>query len=413
MSLIGMRDICWGFGDPPLLENINFQVEKGERVGLLGRNGVGKSSIMKLLEEKLRPDSGSIWRQQGITIASLEQDVSPQFVGTIFNVIAGGLGEKGKVLTEYNRICKISESAITPELSKRQDDLQHILNTNKGWGLLQQIEKILSKTKLDPEKKFADLSAGLKRRTLFARALVLSPDILLLDEPTNHFDIDSIIWMEDFILRQVKTLLFITHDRAFLKKIATRIIELDRGRLVSYNCDYKSYLARKSAALKVEEQQAKLFDKKLSKEEIWIRQGVKARRTRNEGRVMALKKMRAQYRDRRKKTGNVKLQAQESKKTGKLVIEAKNISFSYDQIPLITDFSTTIMRGDKIGIIGPNGIGKTTLLKILLDRMPPDKGSIRHGTHLQVAYFDQMRAQLEEQKTVQENIAEGSDFIIF
>ena len=413
MSLIGMRDICWGFGDQPLLENINFQIEKGERVGLLGRNGVGKSSIMKLLEDKLSPDSGSIWRQQEITIASLEQDVSSQFIGTIFDVIAEGLGKKGQALAEYNRICKISSSAITPELSKRQDQLQHILNTNEGWGVLQQIENILSRTNLDPEKKFADLSAGLKRRTLFARALALSPDILLLDEPTNHLDIDSIIWMEDFIVRQVKTLLFITHDRAFLKRIATRIIELDRGRLVSYNCDYKSYLARKRAALEVEEQQAKLFDKKLSKEEIWIRQGVKARRTRNEGRVRALKKMRAKYMERRKKTGNVKLQAQETEKTGKLVIEAKNISFSYDRTPLITDFSTTIMRGDKVGIIGANGIGKTTLLKILLDRMPPEKGSVRHGTHLHVAYFDQMRTQLEEQKTVQENIAEGNDFIVF
>ena len=413
MSLIGMRDTCWGFGDPPLLENINFQIEKGERVGLLGRNGVGKSSIMKLLEDKLCPDSGSIWRQQGITIASLEQDVSSQFVGTIFDVIAEGLGEKGRALAEYNRICKISGSAITPELSKKQDELEHILNANEGWGLLQQIENILSRTNLDPEKKFADLSAGLKRRTLFARALVLSPDILLLDEPTNHFDIDSIIWMEDFILRQVKTLLFITHDRAFLKKIATRIIELDRGRLVSYNCDYKSYLARKTAALEVEEQQSKLFDKKLSKEEIWIRQGVKARRTRNEGRVRALEKMRASYRNRRKKTGNVKLQTQEAEKTGKLVIEAKNISFSHDRTPLITDFSTTIMRGDKVGIIGSNGIGKTTLLKILLNKMPPKKGSIRHGTHLQVAYFDQMRTQLEERKTVQENIADGNDFIMF
>ncbi len=413
MALIEMRDICWGFGDPPLLENINFQIERGERVGLLGRNGVGKSSIIKLLEDKLRPDSGTIRRQQGITIASLEQDVSSEFVGTIFDVIAEGLGKKGRALAEYNRICKMSTSAITPELSKKRDELQQILNAGEGWGLLQQVEDILSRTNLDPEKKFADLSAGLKRRTLFARALALSPDILLLDEPTNHFDIDSIIWMEDFILRQVKTLLFITHDRAFLKKIATRMIELDRGCLVSYNCDYESYLARRAATLEAEEQQAKLFDKKLSKEEIWIRQGIKARRTRNEGRVRALKKMRANYQARRKKTGNVKLKAQEAEKTGKLVIEAKNISFSHDRIPLITDFSTTIMRGDKVGIIGPNGIGKTTLLKILLNRMPPKKGSISHGTHLQVAYFDQMRTQLKEQKTVQENIAEGNDFIVF
>ncbi len=392
MALIGMRDICWGFGDPPLLENINFQIEKGERVGLLGRNGVGKSSILKLLEDKLRPDSGTILRQRGITIASLEQDVSSKCVGTIFDVIAAAPGKKGR------------GPACEPDQS---------LNEDEGWGLLQQVDNIISRTKLDPEKQFSDLSAGLQRRTLFARALVRSPDILLLDEPTNHFDIDSIIWMEDFILRQVKTLLFITHDRAFLKKIATRIIELDRGRMVSYNCDYRSYLKRKSAALEAEEQQTKLFYKKLSKEEIWIRQGIKARRTRNEGRVRALKKLRADYQARRKKTGNVTLQAQEAEKTGKLVIEAKNISFSHDRTPLITDFSTSIMRGDKVGIIGPNGIGKTTLLKILLKRMPPDKGSVRHGTHLQVAYFDQTRTQLKEEKTVQENIAEGNDFIVF
>jgi ATP-binding cassette subfamily F protein uup len=394
MALIGMRDICWGFGDPPLLENINFQIEKGERVGLLGRNGVGKSSILKLLEGKLRPDSGTILRQRGITIASLEQDVSSKYVGTIFDVIVSAPGKKGRVLA---------------------DETEQSLNENEaeGWSLLQQVDNIISRTKLDPEKQFSDLSAGLQRRTLFARALVRSPDILLLDEPTNHFDIDSIIWMEDFILRQVKTLLFITHDRAFLKKIATRIIELDRGHMVSYNCDYRSYLKRKSAALEAEEQRTKLFHKKLSKEEIWIRQGIKARRTRNEGRVRALKKLRADYQARRKKTGNVKLKAQEAEKTGKLVIEANNISFSHDQTPLMTDFSTSIMRGDKVGIIGPNGIGKTTLLKIFLKKIPPDKGSVRHGTHIQVAYFDQMRTQLKEEKTVLENIAEGNDFIVF
>jgi ATP-binding cassette subfamily F protein uup len=262
-------------------------------------------------------------------------------------------------------------------------------------------------------KRFADLSSGLKRRTLFARALACQPDVLLLDEPTNHLDIDTIIWMEEFILRHVKTLLFITHDRAFLNKIAGRIIELDRGRLISYSCDYTTYLKRKQAALEAEETQNGEFDKKLYREEAWIRQGIKARRTRNEGRVRNLLKMREAYRARRHKIGNVKLQVQEAERTGKLVIEAGAVSFSYGQNQIVQNFSTVIMRGDKVGIIGPNGVGKTTLLKILLKTAKPETGSVRHGTNLQVVYFDQLRAQLDEQKTVRQNIAAGNDFIIF
>jgi ATP-binding cassette subfamily F protein uup len=288
-----------------------------------------------------------------------------------------------------------------------------MLDADGGWELLTGVENILSRTRLDPENRFADLSAGLKRRTLFARALARKPDLLLLDEPTNHLDIETIIWMEEFILRHVQTLLFITHDRAFLKKIANRIMELDRGRLVSYDCDYATYLERRQAALEVEETQNGLFDKKLSREEAWIRKGIKARRTRNEGRVRSLQMMRAAYRDRRRKIGNVRLQVQEAERTGKLVIEAKAVSFSYGPVPIVRDFSTVIMRGDKVGIIGPNGVGKTTLLKILLKAASPETGSVRHGTNLQVVYFDQLRAQLDEQKTVQENIAAGNDYIIF
>jgi ATP-binding cassette subfamily F protein uup len=413
MAIIGMRDMCWGFGGPPLLENLSLQIEKGERVCLVGRNGVGKSSLLKLFSGELIPDSGTVWRQQGITVAALEQDVPPGFDGTIFEVVAAGLGETGRALAEHNRISRNSEAHLRGEPSKRRDELQHRLDSDGGWTLLNQIENILSRTRLNPEDMFAGLSAGMKRRSLFARALVRNPDLLLLDEPTNHLDIDTIIWMEAFILRYVKTLLFVTHDRAFLQNIAGRIMELDRGRLVSYSCNYTTYLQRRQAALDAGEKQDDVFDKKLSQEEAWIRKGIKARRTRNEGRVRNLEKMRAAYRARRGKIGDVRLQAQEAERTGKLVIEAKAVSFSYQQTPIVRDLSVVVMRGDKVGIIGPNGVGKTTLLRILLKEISPEAGSVRHGTHLQVAYFDQLRTQLDEHKTVQENIAEGNNFIIF
>ena len=413
MAIIGMRDVCWGFGGPPLLENMTLQIGKGERVCLVGRNGVGKSTMLKLFSGEIFPDSGTVWRQQGITVAALKQDVPPGFDGTIFEVVAEGLGEAGKALAEHNRIGRNSETDITTEPAKRRDELQHMLGSGGGWELLNQIKNVLSRTRLNPEDMFAGLSAGMKRRTLFARALACNPDLLLLDEPTNHLDIDTIIWMEEFILRYVKTLLFVTHDRAYLKNIANRIMEMDRGRLVSYDCNYTTYIERRQATLDAEEKQNSVFDKKLSQEEAWIRKGIKARRTRNEGRVRSLEKMRAAYRARRGKIGDVRLQAQEAERTGKLVIEAKAVSFSYQQTPIVRDLSTVIMRGDKVGIIGPNGVGKTTLLRILLKEMSPEAGSVRHGTHLQVAYFDQLRAQLDEQKTVLENIAEGNDFIIF
>jgi len=413
MALIGMRDVCWGFGEAPLLENVTFQLGKGERVCLVGRNGVGKSTLLKLLGGKIRPDSGEIWRRQGLSVATLEQDVPAGFEGTIFDVVAEGLGETGRALAEHSRIGRYPGTGNGPQLAKRRDELQHLLEAGDGWELLTRIESILSRTRLDPENRFADLSAGLKRRTLFARALAGNPDLLLLDEPTNHLDIETIIWMEEFILRHVKTLLFITHDRVFLKKIAGRIMELDRGRLVSYDGDYATYLKRKQAALEIEETQNGVFDKKLSREEAWIRKGIKARRTRNEGRVRSLQKMRAAYRARRRKIANVRLQVQAAERSGKLVIEARAVSFSYGQVPIVRDFSTVIMRGDKVGIIGPNGVGKTTLLKILLKTARPQTGSVRHGTNLEVVYFDQLRVQLDEQKSVKENIAAGNDFIVF
>jgi len=416
MALIGIRDLCWGFGDPPLLENITLQIEKGERVCLVGRNGVGKTSLLKLLSGEMLPDSGDIWRQQGITVSVLEQDVPSGFDQGIFDVVAGGFGEKGKTLVEYHRICTQLDAAGDggfSKLGKMRDALRHQLDADNGWELLRRVESILSRTGLDPEKKFADLSAGLKRRALLARALALEPDLLLLDEPTNHLDIDSIIWMEEYFLRNVATLVFVSHDRVFLKKIATRIIELDRGRVDSYPCDYETYLKRRQASAEAEDRQNGVFDKKLAEEEIWVRQGVKARRARNEGRVRALKAMREARRSRRKKIGNVRLQVQEADRTGKLVIEAKDVSFSLGEKIIVRDFSTVVMRGDKVGIIGPIGVGKTTLLRILLKEITPDTGRIRHGTHLEIAYFDQLRLQLDMEKTVRENIGEGNDFIVF
>lgn len=413
MALISVRDVCWGVASPMLLEKVTLQIEKGERIGLLGRNGTGKTTLLKLISGERVPDSGEVWRQQGITVSALEQDIPAEFDGTIFDIVAAGFGKKGKALSEYNRICRKLKAANTPALYRKRDDLQRLLDDGGGWELSMQVDNILSRTHLDSQSKFCNLSAGMKRRALFARALARTPDVLLLDEPTNHLDIASIIWMEEYLRRHVPTLLFVSHDRVFLKNIATRIVELDRGRLFSYACDYRTYLNRKQAALEAEERQNSVFDKKLATEEAWIRQGVKARRTRNEGRVSALGKMREAHRARRKKSGNVRLQVQEAERTGKLVIEANDVCYDYGGGPVIQGFSTIIMRGDKVGIIGPNGVGKTTLLAMLLKEIPPDSGSVRHGTRLQVAYFDQLRSHLDEQKTVRENIGEGNDFIIF
>ncbi|MFH1984677.1 MAG: ATP-binding cassette domain-containing protein [Pseudomonadota bacterium] len=382
MALISLRDVCWGFGDPPLLENITLQIEKGDRIALVGRNGVGKSTLMRLLSGKLQPDSGDMWRQQGLTVATLAQEVPENTEGTVFDVVAG-FGDD------------------------RPADTGH------HWEVVQRIEITLSQTGLDPKKRFSELSAGMKRRTLFARAMAQAPDLLLLDEPTNHLDIATIEWMESFILRHVRTLLCVTHDRAFLKHIATGIMDLDRGRLTVYACDYDTFVSRRQADLDADANRQRREDKKLAEEEAWIRQGVKARRTRNEGRVRELQKMRAAVASRRRKTGDVRLQVQEAERTGRLVIEASGVDISWGGAVLVDGLSTVVMRGDRVGIIGPNGSGKTSLLRVLLKEAAPSTGSVRHGTHLQVAYFDQLRAQLDPDKTVAENIGEGNDFIIF
>lgn len=413
MALITMRNISWGLGGAPLIENASFQIEPGQRICLLGRNGVGKSTLLKLIEGILDADSGDIWRKQGLTISALKQEVPVESDGTVFDVVANGLGDLGRTLAEHHRLVLTAEPSSDLEVALKMEKLQQRLDAHDGWPLSQQIDQALSRIGIAPNLQFNYLSAGMKRRALFCRAIAGTPDLLLLDEPTNHLDIETIEQIEQYILRHVKTVLFVSHDRAFAQRLANCVFELDRGRLSSYPCDYKTYLKRRRADEQSEEKQQQRFDKKLSQEEAWIRQGIKARRTRNEGRVQALLKMRQAYRERRQTVGSVRLQIQKAERTGKMIIDAKAVNYAYDGKPYISDLSTVIMRGDKIGLIGPNGVGKSTLLKIFLKQIAPDSGSVRHGTKLQVAYFDQLRDQLEPEKSVVQNIGEGNDFIVF
>ena len=388
MALVSMQDVSVSFGGPLLLDRVNLQIESGERICLVGRNGVGKSTLMRLINGDVPPDEGTVVRQQGVRVALLPQEVPQKFHGTISEVVASGLenGDGGSGLS-YD---------------------------GSEWREQMQVEKIMSLMSLESQALFENLSAGLKRRVLLARGLVKDPDVLLLDEPTNHLDIEAISWMEEFLSRFGGTLLFVTHDRMFLQKLATRIVEVDRGKLFDWSCDYETFLKRKQAALEAEEQQWIQFDKKLATEEVWIRQGIKARRTRNEGRVRELVKLREVRRARRERMGTVRLRAQEAVRTGKLVIEAEDISYGYgNDAPVIRGFSTVIARGDKVGIIGPNGSGKTTLLRLLLGDLQPQSGRVRHGSHMQVSYFDQLRAQLDEDQSVVENVGDGNDTILF
>ncbi len=369
MALVSMRGVSLAFGGPKLLDGVDWQVERGERVGLVGRNGAGKSTLMRLLHGDLKPDEGEVLRPGGVRIARLPQEVPEGRGGSVFDEVA---------------------SVDVPA---------HL------------VEKTLSRMGLDPDATFASLSSGMKRRVLLARSLSAEPDVLLLDEPTNHLDIESIRWLEDYLLRFGGTLVFVTHDRTFLSRLATRIVEVDRGRLFDWSCDYPSFLERKEAALAAEEGQNALFDKRLAQEEVWIRKGIQARRTRNEGRVRALKAMREERRERRERTGSARMLAQEAERSGALVIEAKGAGFAYDSRTIIDDASLAVMRGDKIGLIGPNGSGKTTLLRLLLGEVEPTRGSVRRGTNLEISYFDQLRAALDEERTVLENVSDGYDHI--
>ncbi len=413
MALLGMREVGIGFGGPALLDEVTLQIEPGERICVLGRNGAGKSTLLRLIDGELEPDRGEITRGQGLRTARLTQEVPRALPGSIFDQVAAGLGPSGRLLGEYHRVSgRLAEGGDHGKLAEELERLQHALDADDGWQMQRRVEAVLSRVGLDADAKCEALSAGMKRRVLLAKVLVADPDLLLLDEPTNHLDVDAICWLEEFFQRYAATLVFVTHDRMFLRRLATRIIELDRGRATSWACGYATYLERKQAALEAEAKQQALFDKRLAREEAWIRQGIQARRTRNEGRVRALKRMREERRMRREQPGPLRMQVQEAQRAGRLVIEAKRVGFAYDGDAVVRDLTTSIMRGDKVGIIGPNGSGKTTLLRLLLGELPPNDGTVRHGTHLETAYFDQLKGRLDEEKTVQENVGVGSDSVV-
>ena len=380
MALLSLLDVSLSFGGPAILEKVNFQIDPGERVCLVGRNGAGKSTLMRIIAGQIEPDTGEVFRPPGVFYSRLPQEVPTDVQGLVHDLVATGFRQAG--------------------------------HHEEDWEREIRIENLLERLQLDPQAAFSTLSGGLKRRVLLARALAGQPDLLLLDEPTNHLDIESILWLEEFLLQAKVSLFFVTHDRVFLRKLATRIVELDRGRMVSWACDYDTYLARKQDVLEAEERQQALFDKKLAQEEAWIRRGVRAQRSRAQSRINQLMQMRAERRGRRERTGNVNLELAEAERSGVKVIEVKNTTFAWpDGRLLMRDFTTLLIRGDKIGIIGPNGVGKTTLLRLLLGQIAPTSGTITHGTNLEVVYFDQLREQIDDARTVADNIANGNSTV--
>jgi len=413
MPLVTLQDIYLSYGQPPLIDHINLVIERGERVCLIGRNGAGKSTLLKILTGQITADDGVLKRTAGVKIAQLEQSVPEDAQGSVFDVITQGLGAEGELAKRYHHLILELGNDPSDQTMRDLEECQSELDRVNGWDINQRVESIITKMDLDADVDIASLSGGYKRRVLLARALVCDPDLLLLDEPTNHLDIDAIQWVEQFLLKWEGSLLFISHDRRFMDNLATRFIEVDRGQLAEFNCNYATYLQRKEEILEVEDRQNALFDKRLSQEEVWIRQGIKARRTRNEGRVRALESMRREYADRRKRQGTARMDIQQADRSGKIVAEADNISFAFegDQQPVVRNFSTLIQRGDKVGFIGRNGVGKTTLIKLLLSELTPQQGSIKTGTNLTVAYFDQYRSALDEEKTVQDNVSGGRDML--
>lgn len=411
MALLSLKQVTVSYGGPNLLDKVDFQLDRGERVCLVGRNGAGKSTLMKLIAGEIKADAGEMIGAQDVKIARLEQEVPTGTHGSVFDVVANGLGEISPLLQEYHRLLHQLETDSSEALLNKLEKAQHKLEAADGWTVEQRVETVISRLSLDADADFDSLSGGKKRRVLLAQALVKQPDILLLDEPTNHLDIESITWLEGFLKSYGGTLLFITHDRTFLQALATRIVQLDRGQLASFPGDYQNYLKKREEMLAAEAEQNAQFDKKLAQEEVWIRQGIKARRTRNEGRVRALEKMRRERSQRRERQGSVSMQLQEAERSGKLVIEAEDIGQSYDGRMLFEHFTMLIQRGDRIGIIGPNGCGKSTLLSILLKRQEPEQGEVKLGTNLEVAFFDQLRSQLNEEESVVENVGQGSDHV--
>ncbi|MGH7854330.1 MAG: ATP-binding cassette domain-containing protein, partial [Candidatus Binatia bacterium] len=409
MPLLRLDNLSLTYGHLPLLARVDFQVDAGERVCLIGRNGTGKTTLFRVITGAAIPDEGEIWRAETLRVAHLEQEVAPDTDQTIFQVVAGGLGELGSLLAQYHQITHEPDGA-DPASLQRLAQLQSRIESRDGWNINQKVETVLTRLSLPEEKLLSDCSGGTRRQVMLARALVSEPDLLLLDEPTNHLDINAITWLEKFLLNYNGAVIFITHDRTFVRRLATRIVELDRGRLTSFPGDFDAYLSKKDDLLEIEERASAKFDKKLAEEEAWIRQGVKARRTRNEGRVRALQSLRQEKAQRLEAQGKARFDIDAGAMSGKLVVDVRRVGFRYGEDTIIRDLSTRILRGDRIGIIGPNGSGKSTLLKLILGEIEATSGDVVLGTRLQLAYFDQHRRMLDAEKTVRENMSD-SDYV--
>ncbi|HEY6941720.1 ATP-binding cassette domain-containing protein [Dokdonella sp.] len=408
MSLVNLVNVDYSVGGPLLLDHVDLAIERNERICVVGRNGAGKSTLLRLIAGELRPDDGELRVQGGVRVARLAQEVPHDVAGSVFDVVAGALGHLGALLAEYHHLSHHLDVAGNTDALAR---VQARIEAEHGWDLDRRVANVLERVELPEDAEFSALSGGMKRRVLLARALVLDPDVLLLDEPTNHLDIEAIAWLERLLLDFAGSVVFVTHDRRFLRALATRIVEVDRGRLTSWPGDYDNYLRRREERLHAEAQANALFDRKLAQEEVWIRQGIKARRTRNEGRVRALETMRRERAQRRDVGGTAKLQVGGAAASGRRVIEAKDVTFAWGGRTIVDRFSTTILRGDRVGLIGPNGSGKTTLLKLLLGELAPQRGEVRLGTNLEIAYFDQHRAHLREDASALDNVAEGREYI--
>ena len=408
MPLLQLRQVDYSVGGPLLLDHVDFTLDANERVCIVGRNGAGKSTLMKLIAGEIRPDDGTVQVDGGTRVARLAQEVPQATAGSVFDVVAQGLGELGTWLAQFHHL---SHALDVPGNTEALAAVQTRIESVQGWDLDRRVGDVLARLDLPEDADFAALSGGMKRRVLLAQALVQAPDVLLLDEPTNHLDIESIAWMEDFLRQFRGSIVFVTHDRSFLRALATRIVEIDRGKLTSWPGDYDNYLRRREERLHAEAQENARFDKLLAQEEVWIRQGIKARRTRDEGRVRRLKQMRVERAQRRELSGTARMELADAAKSGKRVIEAKNVYFAFERRPMVVNFSCNIQRGDRIGIIGPNGSGKTTLLQLLLGDLAPDRGEIQLGTNLEIAYFDQHRVQLRDDLSALDNVAEGREYI--
>jgi ATP-binding cassette subfamily F protein uup len=406
MPLFRLDNISHAYGHIPLLSQVGFQIDAGERVCLVGRNGTGKTTLFRVIAGQLLPDEGEIWRAESLRVAHLEQEVPPDTDQTVFEVVAGGVGEIGALVAEYHNLTQGGQLANRDSLLQLAR-LQARIETLGGWNINQRVETVLTRLNLPEDKRLADCSGGIRRQVMLARALASEPDLLLLDEPTNHLDINAIDWLERYLLNYQGAVIFITHDRTLVRRLATRIVELDRGKLTSFPGDFDRYIQKKDELLAIEERASAKFDKKLAEEEAWIRRGVKARRTRNEGRVRELQALRKEKADRLDAQGKARFTLDSGASSGKLVVDLRRVGFQYGENPVIRELSTRIMRGDRVGIIGPNGSGKSTLLKLILAELAPTTGEVLLGTRLQVAYFDQHRRTLDPEKTVRENLSDS------